>query len=113
MELRAYHLVPAVEYLQANACASASWSRPTRRSAKSTSWSLPHGVWWHPSQGLNALTSFTGHPGVSVLIGLRSNGQPLAVTLAGHLYREGELLAVAQRLLEATGFADHRPPLFS
>ena len=43
----------------------------------------PHGVWWHPSQGLNALTSFTGHPGVSVLIGLRSNGQPLAVTLAG------------------------------
>ncbi len=31
----------------------------------------------------------------------------------GRLYDEGRLLAVAQRLLEASGFTEHRPPLFS
>ena len=113
MELRAYHLVPAVEYLQANRLRQRLMEQTHQALGEVDVVVAPHGVWWHPSQGLNALTSFTGHPGVSVLIGLRSNGQPLAVTLAGHLYREGELLAVAQRLLEATGFADHRPPLFS
>ena len=72
----------------------------------------PHGVWWDPRRSLNPLTSLTGHPVVAVPTGLRSNGQPLAVLLAGRLYREGELLAVAQHLLEATGFPAKRPPLF-
>jgi len=112
-ELRANHLVPTVEYLQAN--------RDRQRLIEKTHEALsevdvvfaPHGLWWHPTRSLNALTSLTGHPVVSVPTGLRSNGQPLGVTLAGHLYREGELLAVAQRLLEATGFQRERPPLFS
>jgi Asp-tRNA(Asn)/Glu-tRNA(Gln) amidotransferase A subunit family amidase len=112
-ELRAYHLVPAVAYLQAN--------RLRQRLMEETHQALsdvdvvlsPHGVWWHPSRGLNAIMSLTGHPSVSVPTGLRSNGQPFGVTLAGHLYREGELLAIAQRLLEAMGFQEKRPPLFS
>ena len=45
--------------------------------------------------------------------GLTSGYVPLGVTLIGHLYREGELLSVAQRLLEPTGFHEQRPPLFS
>ena len=113
MELRAYHLVPAVEYLQAN--------RMRQRLMEETHQALsevdvvlsPHGVWWHPSRSLSPLTSLTGHPVVAVPTGLSSNGQPLGVMLAGHLYREGELLAVAQRLLEATGFHEKHPPLFS
>ncbi len=113
MELRANHLVPAVEYLQAN--------RMRQRLMEETHQALsevdvvlsPHGLWWHPSRSLNPLTSLTGHPVVAVPTGLRSNGEPLGVTLAGHLYREGELLAVAQRLLEATGFQEKHPPLFS
>jgi Asp-tRNA(Asn)/Glu-tRNA(Gln) amidotransferase A subunit family amidase len=112
-ELRAYHLVPAVEYLQAN--------RMRQRLMEETHQALgevdvvlsPHGVWWHPSRSLNPIMSLTGHPSVAVPTGLRSNGEPLGVTLAGHLYREGELLAVAQRLLEATGFHEKHPPLFS
>ena len=113
MELRANHLVPAVEYLQAN--------RMRQRLMEETHQALsevdvvlsPHGLWWHPSRSLNPLTSLTGHPVVAVPTGLGSNGEPLGVTLAGHLYREGELLAVAQRLLEATGFHQKHPPLFS
>lgn len=36
----------------------------------------------------------------------------MAVILGGQLYREGELLAVAQHLLESSGFNEMRPPLF-
>ena len=73
----------------------------------------PHGIWWHPLLSPSPLTSLTGHPVVAVPTGLASNGEPFGVTLIGHLYREGELLSVAQRLLEATGFDKQRPPLFS
>ncbi len=73
----------------------------------------PHGVWWHPSRSVNPLMSLTGHPVVAVPTGLRSNGEPLGIMLAGQLYGEGNLLAVAQRLLEETGFDKKRPPLFS
>lgn len=113
MELRAFHLVPAVEYLQANRLRQRLMEE-THRALKEVDVVLsPHGVWWHPSKSLNPIMSLTGHPSVAVPTGLRSNGQPLGVTLGGHLYREGELLAVAQRLLEATGFQEMRPPLFS
>jgi Asp-tRNA(Asn)/Glu-tRNA(Gln) amidotransferase A subunit family amidase len=112
IELRANHLVPTVAYLQAN--------RARQRLMEETHEAMndvdvvvsPYGVWWDPRRSLNPLTSLTGHPVVAVPTGLRSNGQPLAVLLAGRLYREGELLAVAQHLLEATGFPGERPPLF-
>ncbi len=111
-ELRVNHLVPAVEYLQAN--------RARQRLMEQTHEALkdidvvvsPYGVWWDPNRSLNPLTSLTGHPVVAVPTGLRSNGQPLAVILGGQLYREGELLAVAQYLLESSGFHEMRPPLF-
>lgn len=112
-ELRAYHLVPAVEYLQANRMRQRLMEETHRALREVDVVLAPHGVWWHPGRSLNPLTSLTGHPVVAVPTGLRSNGQPLGVTLAGHLYREGELLAVAQHLLEATGFHSQRPPRFS
>jgi Asp-tRNA(Asn)/Glu-tRNA(Gln) amidotransferase A subunit family amidase len=112
-ELRANHLVPTVEYLQANR-ARQRLMEETHEAMKDVDVVLsPYGVWWDPRRSLNPLTSLTGHPVVAVPTGLRSNGQPLAVLLAGRLYREGELLAVAQHLLEATGFPAERPPLFS
>lgn len=112
-ELRAYHLVPTVEYLQANR-ARQRLMEETHQALREVDVVLaPHGLWWHPRRSLNPLTSLTGHPVVAVPTGLRSNGQPLGVTLAGHLYREGELLAVAQRILDLTGFQKERPPLFS
>jgi len=112
-ELRAYHLVPAVEYLQANRMRQQLMEETHQALSEVDVVLSPHGVWWHPSRSLNPIMSLTGHPSVAVPTGLRSNGEPLGVTLAGHLYREGELLAVAQRLLEATGFHEKHPPLFS
>ncbi len=113
MELRANHLVPAVEYLQANRLRQQLMVQTHEAVAAVDVVLSPHGTWWHPRLGLNALTSLTGHPVVAVPTGLRANGQPMGVTLMGHLYREGRLLAAAQRLLDASGFAAHRPPLFS
>jgi Asp-tRNA(Asn)/Glu-tRNA(Gln) amidotransferase A subunit family amidase len=111
-ELLVNHLVPAVEYLQANR-ARQRLMEQTHDAMKDVDVVVaPHGVWWDPRRSLNPLTSLTGHPVVAVPTGLRSNGQPLGVTLAGHLYREGELLAVAQQLLEESGFQQERPPLF-
>jgi Asp-tRNA(Asn)/Glu-tRNA(Gln) amidotransferase A subunit family amidase len=111
-ELRAHHLVPAVEYLQAN--------RLRQRLMVQTHQALdgvdvviaPYGVWWHPSRSLNALTSLTGHPVVGIPTTLGADGQPLGVVAAGRLYREGELLSVAQWLIEETGYRQHRPPRF-
>ncbi len=113
MELRANHLVPAVEYLQANRLRQRLMEEVEQALSDVDVVLSPHGVWWHPRLSLNALSSTTGHPVVAVPTGLRSSGTPLGVTLMGRLYREGDLLAVAQRLLEATGFMEQRPPNFS
>ena len=112
-ELRANHLVPAVEYLQANRLRQQLMVETHQALVDVDVVVAPYGLWWHPSRSLNALTSLTGHPVVGLPTNLGSNGQPLGVTLAGHLYREGELLAVAQRLLQASGYPRRRPPLFS
>ncbi len=113
MELRANHLVPAVEYLQANRLRQLLMVRTHEAIANVDVVLSPHGTWWHPRLGLNALSSTTGHPVVAVPTALGPSGRPLGVTLMGRLYDEGRLLAVAQRLLEASGFTEHRPPLFS
>lgn len=113
IELRTHHLVPAVQYLQANRMRQ-KLMEETHQALREVDVVLsPHGIWWHPHLSPSPLTSLTGHPVVAVPTGLGSNGEPLGVTLVGHLYREGEVLSVAQRLLEATGFHEKRPPLFS
>ncbi len=111
--LRAYSLVPAVQYLQANRLRQRLMEETHRAMGDVDVLLSPHGVWWHPSRSVNPLMSLTGHPVVAVPTGLRSNGEPLGIMLAGQLYGEGNLLAVAQRLLEETGFDKKRPPLFS
>jgi Asp-tRNA(Asn)/Glu-tRNA(Gln) amidotransferase A subunit family amidase len=112
-ELRANHLLPTVEYLQANRARQLLMVETHRATQDVDVVVSPYGVWWDPRRGLNPLTSLTGHPVVAVPTGLRSNGQPMTILLAGRLYREGNLLAVAQHLLEASGFTEMRPPLFS
>ncbi len=112
LQLRTYHLVPGVEYLQANR-ERRLLMEATHRSLDGVDAVLSPRTHWNPKRSLNPLTSLTGHPVVAVPTGLRSDGTPMGVTLMGRLYREGQLLALAQRLLEATGFERNRPPLFS
>ncbi|MEX1184918.1 MAG: amidase [Gemmatimonadota bacterium] len=111
-ELRAYSLVPAVAYLQANRMRY-RLMQETHAAIADVNIVLGPRTLWDPARSLNPLTSLTGHPVVAVPTGLGADGAPLGITLMGRLYREGELLAVAQRLQEAMGFPTLRPPLFS
>lgn len=110
-ELRAYHLVTAVDYLQANrerqrlmveyAKASAGLDvviagRETLDSATS----------------LNPLLSMTGHPTVALPTGFRDDGTPTGLTVAGRLYDEAGLMVVARVIERAVGIGDRRPEGF-
>jgi Asp-tRNA(Asn)/Glu-tRNA(Gln) amidotransferase A subunit family amidase len=110
-QLRAYRLVPGVEYLQANR-ARTLLMQEVARALGDVDVVLAPRTSGRPERSLNPLTSLTGHPVVAVPTGLAADGTPMGVTLMGRLYREGELLSVAQRILEATGFDQERPPRF-
>ena len=60
---------------------------------------------------LNPVMSLTGHPSIAVPNGLKSGGSPAGVMFSGHLYREGELIALAKAWQDASGGAQ-MPPLF-
>jgi Asp-tRNA(Asn)/Glu-tRNA(Gln) amidotransferase A subunit family amidase len=104
-ELRAHHLSPAGEYLQANRMRQRLMEE-THRAMEGLDMVLSPRTHWTAERSLNPLTSFTGHPVVSVPTGWNARGTPLGVTLTGHLYREGEILALAGRLMRETGFEE-------
>jgi amidase len=53
----------------------------------------------------------TGHPAVSVPVGMTSDGVPLGVQLVGRHGDESTLLGVAAQLERATGWLERRPSL--
>jgi Asp-tRNA(Asn)/Glu-tRNA(Gln) amidotransferase A subunit family amidase len=59
-----------------------------------------------------ALTNLTGHPVVCMPIGFGPSGTPVSITLAGNLYQEAILLAVARAYQEKTGHHLKHPNLF-
>ena len=61
---------------------------------------------------LNPVMSLTGHPSIAVPNGFRSNGSPTGVMFSGHLYREGELIALAKAWQDASVGGGQYPPLF-
>ncbi len=67
MELRAHHLVPTVEYLQANRARQRLMEETHQALSEVDVVLAPHGVWWHPRRSLNALTSLTVDIGVGFL----------------------------------------------
>jgi Asp-tRNA(Asn)/Glu-tRNA(Gln) amidotransferase A subunit family amidase len=108
-DLRAYHLVTAVDYLQANRerlQLMDAYARATRDVDVVVS-----GAVTLDPRSLNPITSLTGHPAVAVPTGFRPNGTPTGFTLAGRLYDEAGLLVVARVLEAATGLGGRRPPL--
>jgi Asp-tRNA(Asn)/Glu-tRNA(Gln) amidotransferase A subunit family amidase len=108
-DLRAYHLVPAVDYLQANRQRlrlMEAYARATQDVDV-----VVGGAVTLDRSSLNPITSLTGHPAIAVPTGFRANGTPTGFTLAGRLYDEAALLGVARVIERATGLGGRKPPL--
>jgi Asp-tRNA(Asn)/Glu-tRNA(Gln) amidotransferase A subunit family amidase len=57
------------------------------------------------------ITNSTGHPSLTIRIGFREDGMPVATTLVGGLFREGELVSLGSALEAKTGVSERRPAL--
>jgi len=108
-DLRAYHLVTAVDYLQANRV-RLRLMEAYARATKDVDIMVSGPVTLDPNS-LNPITSLTGHPAVAVPTGFRDNGTPTGFTLAGRLYDEAGVLVVARVIEAATGLGGRRPTL--
>ena len=100
-------LIPAVEYVRANRIRSLLM-REMDESMVNVD------VFVVPSFGGNQLllTNLTGHPAIALPNGHRSDdGTPTSITFVGRLFGETDLLSVASRWQENTGFHRNRPPI--
>ncbi len=104
---RQSRLIPAVEYVQANRA---------RTMLMSELQTAMEGIdlFITPSFGKDVLlmTNLTGHPCVTVPHGFKEDGTPVSISFVGQLFREAELLAVAKRYQDATGFHLRHPTKF-
>jgi Asp-tRNA(Asn)/Glu-tRNA(Gln) amidotransferase A subunit family amidase len=110
--LRACKLVTAVDYLQANRRRAAIMQEVAK--AMSTVDAVMFTALTLDSRtSLNPVMSLTGHPSLAVPNGFAPNGSPTSVMFSGHLYREGELVALAKAYQDLTGHHLKQPPLFA
>jgi Asp-tRNA(Asn)/Glu-tRNA(Gln) amidotransferase A subunit family amidase len=108
-DLRAYHLVTAVDYLQANRerlRIMDAYARAVRDVDVVIGGQVTLDL-----TSLNPITSLTGHPSIAVPTGFRPNGTPTGFTLAGRLYDEAGLLVAARVIEQATGLGGKRPTM--
>ena len=103
-ELRASHLVPAVEYLQANRIRRLLMEETAAVMAELDAVVSP----W---RAINPLTSMTGHPVVTVPNGFEADDTPTGVALVGRIYGEERLLRAAKALQDATDYHHRHPSL--
>ncbi len=103
-ELRASHLVPAVEYLQANRIRRLFMEEMADEMADIDAVLSP----W---RAINPLTSMTGHPVVTVPNGFTADGTPTGISLVGQIYGEERLLRAAKALQDATDYHERHPSL--
>ena len=108
-DLRAYHLVTAVDYLQANR-ERLRLMDLYARATRDVDVVVGGAVTLDPTS-LNPITSLTGHPCIAVPTGFRPNGTPTGFTLGGRLYDEAGLMVVARVIEAATGLGGRRPAL--
>jgi Asp-tRNA(Asn)/Glu-tRNA(Gln) amidotransferase A subunit family amidase len=109
-ELRVAHLVPAVEYLQANRARFLLMQEVSRVFEDVDVIVAPRPT-LDPKTSINPITSLTGHPALALPNGFTSRGTPTGITLVGRLYREDEILLLARAYQERTGFNRKHPAL--
>ena len=110
--LRACQLVTAVDYLQANR-RRAVIMQEVARSMSGVDAVMFTTLTLDSRTSLNPVMSLTGHPSIAVPNGFRSNGSPAGVMFSGHLYREGDLIALAKAWQDASVDGVQYPPLFA
>ncbi len=110
--VRACQLVTAVDYLQANR-RRAVIMQEVAKAMSGVDALMFTSLTLDSRTSLNPVMSLTGHPSIAVPNGFRSNGSPAGVMFSGHLYREGDLIALAHAWQGATGDAQKRPPVFA
>lgn len=109
--LRAGQLVTAVDYLQANR-RRAAIMQDVARAMEGVDTVMFTSLSLDSRTSLNPVMSLTGHPSIAVPNGFRSNGSPAAVMFTGHLYREGDVIALAKAWQDAANPVGP-PPLFA
>ena len=109
--LRACQLVTAVDYLQANR-RRAVIMQDVARAMGDVDAVMFTALTLDSRTSLNPVMSLTGHPSIAVPNGFRANGTPTGVMFSGHLYREGDLVALARAWQAARDDAFRRPPAF-
>ena len=109
--LRACQLVTAVDYLQANR-RRAVIMQEVARAMSGVDAVMFTSLTLDSRTSLNPVMSLTGHPSIAVPNGFRSNGSPAGVMFTGHLYREGDLVALAKAWQDASAGGVRHPPLF-
>jgi Asp-tRNA(Asn)/Glu-tRNA(Gln) amidotransferase A subunit family amidase len=110
--LRAGQLVTAVDYLQANR-RRAAIMQDVARAMSDVDAVMFTSLTLDSRTSLNPVMSLTGHPSVAVPNGFTAAGAPTGVMFSGHLYREGELMALAKAYQDSSGNRDKQPPLFA
>jgi Asp-tRNA(Asn)/Glu-tRNA(Gln) amidotransferase A subunit family amidase len=108
-DLRVYHLVPAVDYLQANR-ERYKLMEAYAQATRDIDVMVAGSVTLTGATSLNPITSLTGHPAVAVPTGFRANGTPTGLTFAGRLYDEAGLLVIARVVEQALGAVGRKPP---
>ena len=101
-ELRAWRLVSAVDFLQANRIRRLLMEEMAEAIAGLDAVAAP----W---RAINPLTSMTGHPVVVVPSGFGSNGFPTGLAFVGQVYGEGRLLAAAKAFQDASDYHQRHP----
>ncbi len=109
--LRAGQLVTAVDYLQANR-RRAVIMQDVARAMADVDAVMFTSLTLDSRTSLNPVMSLTGHPSIAVPNGFRANGSPAGVMFTGHLYREGDVIALAKAWQDAAEQIGP-PPLFA
>ena len=110
--LRACQLVTAVDYLQANR-RRAVIMQEVARAMHDVDAVMFTTLTLNSATSLNPVMSLTGHPSIAVPNGFRANGTPTGVMFSGHLYREGEIIALAKAWQDRSENVGRRPPGFA
>ncbi len=109
-ELRVSHMVPAVEYLQANRVRMLLMQEMAGAMSQVDVLVAPR-TSSDPSISANPLTSMTGHPTVAVPNGFTPRGTPTGFTFVGQIYKDAQMLAMAKAYQDATEFHLKHPTL--